>query len=327
MRALVTGATGFVGSYLVAALSEKDWTVRCLVRSAPRAECLTRLPGVEAVEGDLTKPETLEGMADDVDLVFHLAAEGHISAQSEEAYRRFHLVNVEGTRNLIKACAGQSVSKFVHFSSTAAMGLIRNARTSEEDEPRPATPYQKSKRASELVALEAGREFGIPLVVLRPCMIYGIGGKGEFHKMCTLMRKGRFPRVGRGRNLTPLVHVKDVVRATALAAEKGHPGEIYLVASEHSIPLSEMRNLAMEAWGTQAAYPYVPAWAMYTAAWVFETIGRLTGKAPLATRRNIASTAWDREFSIEKAKNDLGYEPSVPFREGILETVEWFKTL
>ena len=83
----------------------------------------------------------------------------------------------------------------------------------------------------------------------------------------------------------------------------------------------------MQAWGTRACYPYVPVWLMHCAAYGFELLGRMTGKAPLATRQNIASTVWDREFSVSKAANDLGYVQAVDFAGGIHETVTWYKSL
>ncbi len=119
--------------------------------------------------GDITAPETLAGVADGCDVVFHLAAEGHVSAQSEEAFRRFVAVNVDGTAALIRAAARPAAcERFVHFSSTAAMGLIEKPLVDEDDEPQPVTPYQKSKRQSELTALETGRETGVPVVVRAP---------------------------------------------------------------------------------------------------------------------------------------------------------------
>ncbi len=121
------------------------------------------------------------------------------------------------------------------------------------------------------------------------------------------------------------MHVDDVVQAAVKAGERGVAGETYLVASARSPELDELRDWIMEGWGESAPYPYVPVWLMMTAAWGFELLGKLTGKAPMATRRNIANTVYDREFSIEKARRDLGYEPAVDLHEGCVETVRWFK--
>lgn len=325
MKVLVTGGTGFVGSHLVPELLRRGITCRLLTRSI--ASVRHRFPGeVEFCEGDVTRAETLEGVAQGVTHVIHMAAEGHVTAMSDEALRSFVNVNVRGTDNLLRACSGYGILRFVHFSSTAAMGRINKAgRIDERDTPQPATPYQQSKLASERAARETGRHLGIPVVILRPCMIYGPGGKGEFYKFCRLMAKGMFPRVGLGANLTPLVHVRDVVQSAMLALEKGLPDSVYLVASERSLPMAEMRRLILKHWGGRAMYPYVPLWAMLAFAWGFEQLGQITGKAPLVTRRNVLSTVASREFSIEKAQKELGYQPTVPFDQGIGETVAWYR--
>jgi nucleoside-diphosphate-sugar epimerase len=327
LKILITGGTGFVGRYLVRELTSKGDVCRLLVCQSSSTEELKELGSIEFWLGDITQPETLTGISEGIDYVYHLAAEGHVSAASGEAFKKFVSVNVNGTKNIIKECGKQNIKRFIHFSSTAAMGLIKKNLVSESNPPQPVTPYQKSKLTSETVALGLGKRLGVPIVVVRPCMIYGVNGKGEFFKMSQMMQKGFFPRVGFGRNLTPLVHVKDVVRGAIKCAEKGIPGEVYLITSEHSIDLSELRNFVMEGWGAKALYPYVPVWCMYFVAWCFEIVARLTGKEPMVTCRNIASTVWDREFSIEKAKRDLGYSPQISFREGILEAVEWFRTL
>jgi nucleoside-diphosphate-sugar epimerase len=322
---LITGGTGFIGRHLTRQLLARGEACRLLVRRTSDTNEFNRRADVELCVGDITDPDTLRCVTRDVRRVFHLAACGHVAAQSEEAYQMFVRMNVDGTRNVMRMCAGQGIEKFVHFSSTAAMGLIRKAITDESDRPEPVTPYQRSKLASERAALELAVELGISTVIVRPCMVYGIGGHGEFRKISTLMRRGLFPRLGRGRNLTPLVHVRDVVQGAIKAAERGRAGEVYLLTSARSLELDRMRELVMAAWDQQAVYPYFPVSAMYAVAAFFEWWARLRGTTPVVTRRNIASTVWDREFSIDKARRDLGYEPTVSFEQGIAETIKWFK--
>lgn len=322
---LIIGGTGFVGRHLTRELLARGDTCRLLVRGSSDTTELDGARGVEVRRGEICEPESLRGLAKGVRHVYHLAAAGHVAAQSEEAYRMFVRVNVDGTRNVVRACAGEGVEKLVHFSSTAAMGLIRKALVDEDNPPEPASPYQRSKLESERAALGLGAELGVPTVAVRPCMVYGVGGAGEFRKIARLMRRGLFPRLGSGRNLTPLVHVSDVVQGALKAAARGRVGEVYLLTSAHSIELDRMRELIMSAWGRRALYPYVPVWTMNALAGAFEWWAGLRGTTPVATRRNIASTAWDREFSIAKACRDLGYEPTVSFEQGIAETVSWFK--
>lgn len=323
---LVTGATGFVGRHLVQALLERGCRCRLLVRSPERAADLAGHAGVELQQGDVTVPASLRGVGEGVDTVFHLAAEGHVAAVSEASRARFHAVNVQGTCNLIAALgSGPGPKRLIHFSSTAAMGLVRKAVVAEDDPPQPRTPYQICKRESEIAALETGAAAGLEVVVLRPCMIYGPGGKGEFFKICRWMRRGIFPRVGLGANLTPLVHVRDVVQGALKAAEQGRPGETYLICGARSVPMEELRSLVAEAWGCPVRRFYVPRWAMFAAAWGVEVLSALTGAIPPATRQNIRNTVASRVFSVRKASEELGYAPEVEPRDGIRETVAWYQ--
>lgn len=324
MVALVTGGGGFIGHYLVAALVARGRRVRCLVRT-PEAARAVRALGAEAVLGDICDPATLSGIASGVDQVYHLAAVGHVAAITEAAYRRFIAVNVEGTRNLLAACAHAPLQCFVHFSSTAAMGLPRVPVVDETTPCQPATPYQRSKRESELVALSAHERQGLPVVIVRPCMVYGPGGKGEFLKICRLVRAGLFPRVSRGPELTPAVHVRDLVQGVMAAAERGRAGQVYLLTGPVSYEMHELRRLILQALGLRRPYPYVPLPLALGAAALFELLARASGRAPIVTRANIASTAYDRVFDLRKARNELGYEPRVPIAEGIAETVAWYR--
>jgi len=325
MKGLITGATGFVGLHLVSFLTQKGIKVRALVRSKNKA--VRTLPRhVEIAVGDITRPETLNGVESGITHVIHLAAEGHVSATSDEAYARFTEANVRGTLNIMNAFKGKLIKSFVHVSSTAAMGLVcKEGPVDETDQPRPVTPYQKSKLESETAALTSSLELGIPVVILRPCMIYGVGGKGEFYKIASLFRRGLFPRVGVGRNLTPLVHVADVVQAIYKAMFKGDAGEVYLIASERSIEMEELGRIINNAWNVRKPFLFVAIWLMYSIATTFEILGLLTNSAPIATRQNILNTVKDREFDISKAKSDFGYKPKVDLHDGILDTINWYR--
>jgi len=321
---LVTGGAGFVGRYLVAQLVQRGRRVRCLVRSGTAARVVADL-GAEAVRGDITDPSSLAGIGEGVSEVYHLAAAGHVSAISEEAYQRFVAVNVEGTRNLLAALRNVPLHRVVHFSSTAAMGLPRVPVVDEETPCVPASPYQRSKYEGERAALAAHERDGLPVVVVRPCMIYGPGGGGEFLKICRLVRAGVFPRLTRGRELTPAIHVRDVVAGALAAAERGRPGEVYLLTGPESYEMHELRRLILQALGLWRPYPYVPLCLALVGAGLLERVARWRSQAPLVTRANLISTAYDRVFDIGRARRELGYEPQVPIAEGIYETVAWYR--
>ena len=325
---LVTGATGFIGKYVVAKLLEKGYSVRCLVRSVDKLVDWDLLDQVSVVEGDVKDPSTLREAVTAVDAVIHLAAIGHVSSVSEEAFRSFVDVNEIGTKNLIDACREYANLKvFVHFSSTAAMGPVASLVLDENSRPNPMTPYQKSKLRSETVVLDAFRDHAFPALILRPCMVYGVGGLGEFHKFYRLMIKSRFPRVGLGKKLTPIVHVSDVADAAVRAMENGRPGESYIVASAHSYPMDQIRKYIMKSAGVHAFYPYVPGWVAMLGAKIIEKISAVRGHEPVVTYRNIRSTVKNRTFCIDKAMKELGYSPQVTLDKGIDETIQWYHEL
>jgi len=324
MNILITGSSGFIGKYLLKELIAKGHKCRCLLRNTENIDPFFFDDNIELFKGDVTKPETLDSIGKNIDTVYHLAAAGHVAAGSEQAQKSFFDLNVQGTKNLIEACCKNDVKRFFHFSSTASMGLPDNTVIDETVLCNPVTPYQKSKYQSEMMAFKTGKELGIEVIVLRPCMVYGPGGEGEFLKFGRLIKKGIFPRIGLGKNLTPIVHVEDVVQAAVNALEKATPGEVYLIASETSSKLSEIQKMICEALNINRIYFYVPLWIAYLAGLFFEKISILNGKPPIVSRRNIISTSVDRTFDISKAKSDLGYNPSKILANEIKNTVEWY---
>ncbi len=324
MNILVTGATGFIGSHLVKALLQEGHYCRCLVRATSQVDELESL-GVELFYGDLTKPDSLQNITKEIDIVYHLAAMGHVSAISDEAYQRFRKINVQGTENLAKECIKNSIHKFIHFSSTAAMGLIKKPIVDERTPCKPSTPYQKSKFDSEQVILSCWKRLNLPGMILRPCMVYGPGGKGEFYKICSLIKKGIFPKVGRGKNLTPIVHVKDVVQASILAGERGVPGEVYLIASDKSFELDYIRNLIVNFLEIKKPYLYIPTPMAKIGARGIELLAKTFNFTPIVTYRNIDSTVTDRVFSINKVRDQLSYLATVDIDKGIGETIQWYR--
>lgn len=324
MKTLVTGGTGFVGRHLVRALIEKDTHIRLLVRKTSNIEEFKNI-GVELVHGDITERDSLHGIAKGINIVYHLAASGHVSAISQVAYQRFFDVNVKGTNNLAEECGNSEVDRFIHFSSTAALGLIKKPLVDETMLCQPSTPYQRSKYEGEKAVEKYWRERGLPTVILRPCMIYGEGGKGEFLKICRLIQKKIFPKIGKGKNLMPIVHVKDVVQAALLAEHKGKPGETYLIASNKSYELNEIRKLITKYLGINGPYFYIPYKLAKFGAYWLEIMAKLIKFTPIVTSKNIESTVTDRVFSISKAVEELGYIPKVELECGIKETLAWFK--
>jgi nucleoside-diphosphate-sugar epimerase len=293
------------------------------VRNNSETEFLEAL-GVELVEGDITRPESLNGIADGVDRVLHMATLGHMSnfAVTESM---FEAINVHGTRNIMAEALRAGIERIVHCSTVAAMGICAEVPATEESACNPHHPYGRSKLQAEQIVLEMVKDQNLPAVIVRFSMVYGPGDPRDILKLTRLTQKGLFPKVGNRPKLTPLIHVDDAIRGLLLAAEKGATGERYLITNPQSLPFDKIRKILQTALGVTRLPLYVPEWTALAVASLTETIFPLIGKTPPVSRKNIESTLADRVFSIEKAKREIGFNPRVDPAEGLTKTVEWYK--
>jgi dihydroflavonol-4-reductase len=324
LRYLVTGATGFIGPYLIERLVSRGDRCRCLVRAVAKKNTLEKL-GVEYVEGDITKPDSLRGVADGVDGLFHLATLGHMS-NFTVTESMFDAVNVYGTVNILNECLRAGVSKIVHCSSVAAMGICADVPTNELSACHPHHPYGRSKLRAEQAVLRMANEKGMPVTIVRFSMVYGPGDRRDILRLTRLAKKSLFPKIGNRPKLTPLLHVEDAVQGLLLAMENGRAGEIYLMTNRQSEPFDDIIRIIQKALGVQGIPLYMPEWGAKTLASLTENIFKLLGKAPPITRKNIESTLTDRVFSIVKAEKELGFSPRIDPEIGLTETVGWYKT-
>lgn len=321
MKALVTGANGFLGSHLAEELFRRGFAVRCLVRR-PRGLGWIETLDVELVRGDCRDKAALGPAVEGVDYVFHLA--GVISALSWEDYFQ---TNVVGTRNLLETCLERNpgLKRFIQVSSISAAGPSEKGRPLTEDDPnRPVSDYGRSKLASE----EAVREFGgkLPFVIIRPPNIIGPRQK-ELLEAIRLLRKRIKPVIGTGEPQTSLCYVRDVVEALILASWKPEAdGRTYFLADPRPYAWTEITAAIQQALGLGHAFLKVPYPAQLLAASVSEAAARLTGRPPRLTRMSVLSARkyyWIYDGS--RIKQELGFATSTGLREAIQETIAWHK--
>jgi nucleoside-diphosphate-sugar epimerase len=324
MKYLITGATGFIGPYLVKRLIAGGHHCRCLVRPQSHKTMLDAYD-VEFVTGDITHAEALDDAAQGMDALIHMATLGHMNNYRVEE-SRFEAVNRKGTFNIMQAALRNGVQKIVHCSTVAAMGICPEAPATEDTICRPHHPYGKSKLRAEEEVLRLVREQELPAVIIRFSMVYGPGDRRDLLRLTRLAKKGLFPKVGRKPKLTPLIHVEDAVSGILAAMDKGRPGQTYLITNRRSEPFDTLIKIIQAALGIRQNAVYVPEWAALLAASATEKLYLLTGKAPPITRKNIESTLADRVFSIDKAQRELGFKPEIDPAQGLKETVEWYKT-
>ena len=322
MKYLITGATGFIGPHLIRKLMRKGHFCRCLVRSS-RKNFLNE-SGVELVEGDITRADSLKGIADGMDRVLHMATLGHMS-NFTVTESMFEAINVQGTQNLMTEALRAGIPRIVHCSTVAAMGICEDIPATEESVCHPHHAYGRSKLKAEQKVLGLVREQKLPAVIIRFSMVYGPGDPRDILKLTRLAKKGLFPRIGNKPKLTPLIHVDDAVRGLLLAAEKGRIGDIYLLTNREALPFDELRKILQRALGVRRMPLYVPEWTALAGASLVEKLFRFLGKIPPVSRKNIESTLTDRIFSIAKAEKELGFYPQVEPGQGLKETVEWYR--
>ncbi len=323
MKYLITGATGFMGPHMVARLRQENHDCRCLVRSTSKGDAIQAL-GAEMVEGDVTRPDSIHGMAEGVDRVLNLATLGHMS-NFTVTESMFEAINVNGALNVMREALRAGVPRVVHCSSVAAMGICEDVPATEESRCNPHHPYGRSKLKAEQEIRALVQQENLPAVIVRFSMVYGPGDWRDILKLTRLAKKGLFPKVGSRPKLTPLIHVRDAVEGALLACEKGRVGESYLITNRDSIPFDELRQILQKAMHIRRLPLYAPEWAALTAASIIEKIFTLVGKSPPVARKNIESTLADRVFSVEKACRELGFEPRVDPEEGLRETVAWYR--
>lgn len=314
MKVLVTGGSGFIGSHLVRELVKKKYKVRCLVRRGSDIEVLKNL-GVELWFGDLLDKKSLRGITKDVDIVFHLASIGDINAFSKKYYAAYKDVNVRGTINLLEECANYDIKKFIHFSSIAAMGnLKRNELINEKSLCNPKSAYEMTKRESEVVALKFWKKYNIPLVILRPSMVYGDGERKEANKIEKSVKLRIVPILGDGNNLIHMVHVNDVVKAAMLSMKKGRLGEIYIISGE-SYTWNDLVDMIAQKMGIRILKLHIPIFASRVLVGSIENISKPLGIIPPFTSDRLNSLVFDTMYDISKARKELGYKPRIKFSD------------
>ncbi|HVT59574.1 MAG TPA: hopanoid-associated sugar epimerase [Thermoanaerobaculia bacterium] len=321
MIALVTGASGFVGGHVARALVARGATVRCLVRAASRTDLLRELP-VELVEGDLRDGTMLREAATGCDIVYHCAADYRLYTPDPAA---MYATNVDGTDKLLDAAAAAGVERVVYTSSVGALGLRRDGAPADEQTPVTIDdmvgPYKRSKFLAERVA-ERWAERGLAVVVVNPSTPVGEADvkPTPTGQMIVDFLNGRFPAyVDTGLNL---VDVRDVAEGHLLAAERGRPGERYILG-HRNMTLKEILDTLARLTGLASPRLRLPHWLPLAAAHAAGVVARVTGKPPRVTPEAVRMSRHRMFFDSGKAERELGFMPG-PIEPALGRAVEWF---
>ncbi|HEY8280808.1 MAG TPA: NAD-dependent epimerase/dehydratase family protein [Bdellovibrionota bacterium] len=324
-KALVTGASGFVGSTLCEELLRRGVETHALMRKTSSSANLGKAR-ILPVEGDLRDPASLAKAVGEVDVIFHVA--GVVAARSRDD---FFAANSEGTRNLLTAVrnSGRKIQRFVYVSSLAAAGPSRPERPNREEDPcRPVSDYGLSKLAGEEAVAEFRAHF--PVAVVRPPAVYGPRDKGVF-TFFQAIRSGILPLLGI-QNPDPrrysFVHVDDLVQGIVKTgqAENLRSGEVLYVSGEGEFSWEQAMRLIATGMEKNVMPVRLPIVVMKGAAAVCTAYSKAFGKVlpfSLDKVKEIEAPAWT--CSNEKAKQQIGFEPYWTLERGFAQTAKWYK--
>ena len=318
----ITGATGFTGGYLFRELVRRGYPVRALVRDKSKAKALEG-DGVELVEGDVRDAALLKEALQGIHTVYHIAA---IFRQENVTEQDMFDVNVQGTRNMLEAAVAANVTRFVHCSTVGVHGAPKVIPADESAPYNPGDYYQRSKVDGEKVAIEFMEKADIPVTIFRPGP--GIYGPGEmrFLKMYKAIKKKRFIMFGSGEIHYQFIYIDDLVDGIILCGTLDQAiGNIYILSGHEEVTLNEMTEIIADAVGTRPPRLRFPVMPLYYLGYLFELAYQPFGAEPPLYRRRVDFFRKDRAFVIDKAKEELGYNPVVSTREGFMKTAAWYK--
>jgi len=321
MKALVTGACGFIGGHLVETLLSKDYEVHCLIRKESNIRALEKQK-VSLCLGSYDDKSSLISAVRGKDYVFHLGA-----AIDAPDWQTFYTVNTLGTKNLIAAAAEANLGlkRFIYVSSIAASGPSkRGSLKSEKDPCRPITFYGKSKLLAEN-AINQYRHL-IPAVIIRLPNVLGV----REQKVLTVLKfvKNRiFPLLGNGEKQTSLCFVEDAVRALILAAEKTEAsGQTYFVTDDRAYSWRELVACLARYLEVDGSVFKLHHWELLALAGVSELVANLINASPLVSTHEILATRnyyW--LYDSRKIESELGFRPQVHFDEGMRAIIRWYQ--
>ena len=325
---LITGATGLLGSHIVEKLVNAGERVRVLVRQGSQTAFLDSLENVEKVVGDITDASSLAEAMKGVDTVYHAAAQ----VGDWGPWERFVAVTIDGTRNMLSSARDAGVKRFLHVSSISAYGHP-DGEGMVLDESAPLgvslhkwSYYSRAKVEAEKLAWAAYEKGDVPVTVVKPSWLYGPRDRASMPRMIRAITAGKAKLVGDGTNKLNLTYAGNEAEGCILAATSEEAlGQSYNLSCDGIITQGEYFNKIAEVLSARPVTKRVPYKVAYSAAFLMEFFGHLFGRKspPLVTRYTVWLMGRKCFFSPDKARKELGWQPTVGYDEGIELSVKW----
>lgn len=321
MTTTVTGATGFLGSSLVAALLQRQQSVRILARDEQKARQLFG-DAVTTIPGDVTDARQVQQAIDGATTIYHLAGRLYHPSTPANLYEQTH---VEGTRVLLKACQGQEqLERLVYVSTTGVFGVTGETLVAEDAPFAPTNAYEATKLKGELLALKSYQEERLPVTVVRPGLVYG---PGDLHLLgfFAAIQKGLFRVIAGGKAFLHPVYIDDLTAAMLLCAERPQAlGCSYNIAGAQPVTVRELAAAIAQALDRTLPTGNIPLWLANLASDVFALVPGMKGERVPLTRSRVQFLTNSRVYDIGRATSELNYIPCIALEEGMRRTAEWY---
>ncbi|MFP4356140.1 MAG: NAD-dependent epimerase/dehydratase family protein [Phycisphaerae bacterium] len=324
---LITGATGLLGSHIAEQLRAAGQSVRALVRPSSDRSFLESI-GVEFAEGDVTDRDSLTAAFQGVDTVYHAAAQ----VGDWGKWQWYIDVTIEGTRNMLDAAAAEGIRRFLHISSISAYGhpdgegLVLDESAPLGQDLHKWSYYSRAKVEAEKLAWQYHEEGKVPVTVVKPSWLYGERDRASMPRLIRAIRAGKGKLIGDGTNRLNLTYAGNEAEGCILAATNPDAlGESYNLSCDGEITQGEYINKIAQHIGAKPVTKKVPYKVAHSAAFVMELFGHMLGrkKPPLVTRYSVWLIGRKCFFSSDKARKQLGWQPTVGYDEGIQRAVQW----
>ena len=313
-KIFLTGASGFIGRAVVKRLKD-NYQLTLLL---PPGEPAVGLSDQNIVRGDITRPKSLSGLIDGHDTVIHMAgAVGH------QSWKNCLSINVDGTRNVIRKAVKAGVIRFIHMSSVSVYGRVPDIMITE-DQPfkKIRDPYGDTKIDAELMIRKYAEKNRIDLTVLRPTAVYGDGDSKFLPKLVENLKTGKFRMMGDGSHSVDLVNVVDVAEAVYLTLLRPESmGHTYNIANQKNpVWNSLLKNICAEL-DIPYSKRHISYKLAYRVAGLMEFLSIFSNKPPRLSRYAVRLVGRQYNYSIQKARKELGFEPSIDLIDGIKESM------
>lgn len=324
MTVLVTGAAGFLGNHVTDLLVSRGERPRVLVHPGDSARPAAD-GNVDVRFADISDRAALRAVLTGVDRVVHCAARtGTWGPQAE-----FRRTNVYGLATLVKAALAADVQRIVHVSSITVHGFDLG-RTVDENAPLKGSPdpYSRSKVAGERLLQRMIAEDGAPVTIVRPGWIYGPGDTASFARFARMIEKGRMVLVGPAQNHVPLIYVRDAAEGILLAGEASDAeGRSYLLVNDEQVTQRDFLAAIAAELGVPAPTRRIPYKTAVVLGAVSEALGHLARRRqpPPLMRYGIRLLGGENRYDISRARQELGFRPSVGLADGVKRSVMWYR--